>query len=424
MPSHNRKQHKSNGSGRQAIPYGSAVPKDRDKKSPPVENVLVMQGGGSLGAYECGVYKSLEKHGIQFDIVAGTSIGAINAAIIAAGRMPDKDSPDNRQSSSAVLEHFWLSLAEAVMLYPPLLLPLFPVPDIIRMILASTKSFFWGHPMISTPKWLMPFSSDYFFPFRWPFIYDIEPLKNTLNRYIDFEKLRPDNDHSPRLIVTATNIQKGDLDVFDSNKMKIDAACISGCAAYVFYGISWSERNGAFLWDGSLQRNTPVMSVIDSSPERPKKLYIGNVFPKRQNEIPTDLLQSVHRARDILFEDKTNVNTNVFKSISEQISLLDRMYEMLERAYAMDTLDKDSMESFRNQISPEYDKISTRRGAVIDEMISIQRQEKVHYLFEDADFSLDMIKQLIREGEQDTDKILEQYKERDKQSGPRIDAIA
>ncbi len=57
-------------------------------------------------------------------------------------------------------------------------------------------------------------------------------------------------------------------------------------------------------------------------------------------------------------------------------------------------------------------------------MIRIQRQEKVHYLFEDADFSLDMIKQLIREGEQDTDKILEQYEERDKQSGPRIDAIA
>ena len=46
-----------------------------------LETVLVMQGGGSLGAYECGVYKTLSKHGIKFDIVAGTSIGAVNAAI-------------------------------------------------------------------------------------------------------------------------------------------------------------------------------------------------------------------------------------------------------------------------------------------------------------------------------------------------------
>ena len=56
--------------------------KDRDKDSRKLETVLVMQGGGSLGAYECGVYKALSKHGKKFDIVAGTSIGAINAAIL------------------------------------------------------------------------------------------------------------------------------------------------------------------------------------------------------------------------------------------------------------------------------------------------------------------------------------------------------
>src|SRR5574338_393134 len=67
------------------------------------ETVLVMQGGGSLGAYECGVYKALSRHGIKFDIVAGTSIGAINAAIIAGSKndRPEKD-----------LEDFWLEVAE------------------------------------------------------------------------------------------------------------------------------------------------------------------------------------------------------------------------------------------------------------------------------------------------------------------------
>jgi hypothetical protein len=57
--------------------------KEKQKESP-VETVLVLQGGGSLGAYECGVYKTLAKYNVRFDIVSGTSIGALNAAIIAS----------------------------------------------------------------------------------------------------------------------------------------------------------------------------------------------------------------------------------------------------------------------------------------------------------------------------------------------------
>ena len=71
----------------------------RDITTAKQETVLVMQGGGSLGAYECGVYKTLERHGIEFDIVAGTSIGAVNAAIIAGNR---------DESSAKTLEQFWL----------------------------------------------------------------------------------------------------------------------------------------------------------------------------------------------------------------------------------------------------------------------------------------------------------------------------
>ena len=69
----------------------------RDMTTTRHETVLVMQGGGSLGAYECGVYKTLERHRIDFDIVAGTSIGAINAAIVAGSRS---------ESSAKTLEQF------------------------------------------------------------------------------------------------------------------------------------------------------------------------------------------------------------------------------------------------------------------------------------------------------------------------------
>src|SRR5919197_6154093 len=82
------------------------------EKELPIETVLVLQGGGSLGAYECGVYKTLVKHNIKFDIVSGTSIGALNAAIIAA------HSYDTVKNSVKELEHFWLELAEILIPLP------------------------------------------------------------------------------------------------------------------------------------------------------------------------------------------------------------------------------------------------------------------------------------------------------------------
>lgn len=77
----------------------------REKQNLQFETVLILQGGGSLGAYECGVYKALYRHGIKFDIVAGTSIGAVNASIITGSRSDDP---------AKALEEFWLDLAEGV----------------------------------------------------------------------------------------------------------------------------------------------------------------------------------------------------------------------------------------------------------------------------------------------------------------------
>ena len=76
----------------------------RHKRTRALENVLIMQGGGSLGSFACGVFKALVKQKINIDIVAGTSIGAVNAAIIAGSKsdQPEKD-----------LEEFWLELSES-----------------------------------------------------------------------------------------------------------------------------------------------------------------------------------------------------------------------------------------------------------------------------------------------------------------------
>lgn len=69
-----------------------------------IENVLVLQGGGSLGAFGCGVFKALTNKNIKIDIVAGTSIGGINATMIAGST--------NKEHPERALEEFWLELGE------------------------------------------------------------------------------------------------------------------------------------------------------------------------------------------------------------------------------------------------------------------------------------------------------------------------
>jgi len=349
------------------------------------ETVLVMQGGGSLGAYECGVYKTLAKREIKFDIVAGTSIGAINAAIIAGSRSndPAKD-----------LEDFWLNLAERIT--PSLL------PDNVRMVLSWMYAATWGNPKAFTPKWFIP-SPDYFFPYRWPYFYDITPLKNSLNKYVDFEKLKsPDR---PRLIVTSTDVKRGKPVTFDSKHMDIDEDHLLASAAYPFYGIGWTQKDGTYLWDGTLLSNTPLREVIDASPQCDKKVYMVNLFPRNQEELPTNMFEVWHRARDIMFTDKTYHNVRMSKIIARYLTLLKEMHDMVMHLFDTNQLDEATKERFK-KIEPEYHKLALERGAIIREIIRVERSENVHFLFEDADFSIGTIKQLIMQGEEDAEKVL------------------
>lgn len=349
------------------------------------ETVLVMQGGGSLGAYECGVYKTLAKRSIKFDVVAGTSIGAVNAAIIAASRTdePAKD-----------LEDFWLNLAETTT--PSLL------PDNMRSALSWMYGAMWGNPKAFAPKWFIP-SPDYFLPYMWPYLYDITPLKNSLSKYVDFTKLKsPDR---PRLIVTSTDVQKGNPVIFDSAHIDIDADHVLASAGYPFYGIAWTQKDGRYLWDGTLLSNTPLREVIDASPQCDKKVYMVNLFPRSQKELPANMFEVWHRARDIMFTDKTYHNVRMSKSFARYLTLLKEMHDMIMHLFDTNQLDEATKERFK-KIEPEYHKLALERGAIIREITRIERSEKVHFLFEDADFSIATIKQLIMQGEEDAEKVL------------------
>src|ERR687886_1330155 len=103
---------------------------DTSNMSDTIENVLILQGGGSLGAFGCGVFKALAKRNTKIDIVAGTSIGGVNAAIIAGSKDGD--------SAEELLEQFWLELSESfVDLNNVSSFPYFSIPRFAESLLRS-----------------------------------------------------------------------------------------------------------------------------------------------------------------------------------------------------------------------------------------------------------------------------------------------
>lgn len=352
----------------------------KQEKDNDLETVLVLQGGGSLGAYECGVFKALDKHNIKFDIVSGTSIGAINAAIIAASK---NDNP------SKDLEDFWTRLIEKP-------LPSF-LPDKFRAILSSTYSGFYGNPSAFAAMWLNPWLFSTLF--NRPYLYDTTPLKETLEEFVDFSKLK--NHERPRLIVTSTDIKKGTRVVFDSKHHGITIENILASIGYPFYGISWTEINDRYFWDGALLNNTPLIAVMDASPKNHKIVFVTDLFPHEQDDLPKNMMESWHRARDIMFADKTQWAIDVSKRTEDHLSLIQKMHDILETSN-LEEKDKTKL----GEIEQEYHRLVFEQGAVIKKLIRIERKEVVHYLFEDADFSSETIKKLIEKGERDTENIL------------------
>lgn len=356
---------------------------NHDDKNLNFETVLVLQGGGSLGAYECGVYKTLDKHGIKFDIVAGTSMGGINAAIIAGSK---SDEPVKK------IEEFWLNLAETVT-------PSFLAQD-KRARLLSMFASMWGTPNAFQPIWFIPNLFN-FLNYNRPYLYDVEPLKKTIREYVDFEKLK--NPSSPRLIITSTDVQNGKPSIFDSKYDNINESHIVAGCGYPFYGIAWTEISGRYLWDGSLLSNTPLAEVINASPVYDKKVYVVDLFPPIQEKLPKNMMESWHRARDIMDSDKTEHTIRMSKIISRYLSLIKNMHDFIESS----NLDEKAKKEFE-EIESEYDKLACQRGTIIREIIRIKRQEvgDSQFLFENVDFSLATIKQLISDGEKNAEKVL------------------
>jgi NTE family protein len=386
---------------------------DRDHS---IENVLVLQGGGSLGAFGCGVFKALAESRVKIDILAGTSIGGVNAAIIAGSK--------NKRPEVA-LEQFWLELAENSIDLVPMMPPPIPSPSTdnklesyysryyqqasisFRHALSFYSSALYGNSMMFLPRWRPEYAikdPKYFRPDEWTYLYDHSPLASTLEKYINYDKLRPGGNPNTRLIITAVNVLTSEPMTFDSARQQITVKHLLGTSGYPLYGFPWVEvEKGVYVWDGSLLSNTPLREVIDVSPVTDKRVFIVENYPKKIERLPQNLPEVLHRARDIMFSDKTAHNIKMSKVITRHLEFIEELYKIVENNIDPSKIDRRKLDN----IHQKYQKMMKERGAEIKKIVYITREERFPYLYENTDFTPAGIKNLIMEGESKTKEALQ-----------------
>lgn len=272
-----------------------AEPVRRDAAGLPLPDqvALVLQGGGALGAYQVGVFEALDLARIEIDWVAGISIGAINAAIIAGN-------PCEKRVER--LHAFWERLTSA--------LPALAVlnGDYGREALhnsAAAMVAMFGVPGFFRPRLLSPLFAPSGTIGAMSF-YDSTPLAATLDELIDWDLL---NDGPMRFSVGAVEVESGNFHYFDNRTDRIDARHVMASGALP-PGLPPIEIDGKLWWDGGLVSNTPLSHVVDNQ-QGDMLVFQIDLF-SASHERPRTILDVLAREKEIRFSSRT-------RQISDQL---------------------------------------------------------------------------------------------------------
>ena len=260
--------------------------------------VLVLQGGGALGAYQAGAYEALCEVGYMPRWVAGISIGAVNAAIIAG------NPPDRRVQR---LREFWERVSSRLLAWP------LSRDDNSRRIFnetSATMAAVGGVPGFFEPR----IPPAVFMPQGTPdaiSLYDTAPLYATLNELIDFDLL---NSGAVQLSIGAVQVLTGNMRYFDTTKQRVGPAHVMASGALP-PGFPPIEIDGEFYWDGGLVSNTPLEYVLErSGPRQDMCIFQIDLFSAK-GCIPETLFDIGQREKEIRYSSRTRLNTDVFREM-------------------------------------------------------------------------------------------------------------
>ncbi|WP_346892477.1 DUF3734 domain-containing protein [uncultured Roseibium sp.] len=275
-------------------------------KRPPFECVaLLLQGGGALGAYQAGVYEALSEADLQPDWVAGISIGAINAAIIAG------NAPSERV---ARLRTFWEQITSRPFTAPfteqirstlngEMAHAFFNQLSAGMSLVSGAKGFF-------SPRVPGPFFEPHGSPMATSF-YTTDALKSTLESLIDFDRINTD---PIRLALGAVNVRSGNFTYFDTQTHQIGPEHVMASGALP-PGFPAVEIEGEYFWDGGLVSNTPLQWVLQDSGARQDTLAFQVDLWSAHGEFPKDIGEVNARQKEIQFSSRTRANTDHFKQV-------------------------------------------------------------------------------------------------------------
>jgi len=250
----------------------------------PGQVVLVLQGGGALGSYQAGVYQALHEAGIEPDWIIGTSIGAINASLIAG------NAPENRL---AKLQEFWKRMEQQ---------PVWPFAGLFPQVqdsLTYWSTLMGGIPGFFRPNPLAHIGPDYPIGADRAGYYFTDALEETLLGLVDFSLV---NQCRPRLTVGAAHVRTSEMRYFDSRTSNLGVKHIlaSGALPPAFPAV---RIDGELYWDGGILSNTPTEAVFEDNPRKDSLIFAVHMWNPTGGE-PQTMAEILNRQKDIQYSSR------------------------------------------------------------------------------------------------------------------------
>jgi NTE family protein len=278
--------------------------------------VLVLQGGGALGAYQAGVYQALHEHDLIPDWVVGTSIGAINGALIAG---------NDKINRLARLKAFWDRISH------PDSVDMNLIPDAERrsnIWLTTMDAIMRGVPGFFLPRMFSGFSLGMKVAPEQASFYDTSALRDTLGELVDFDYLNQPG--GTRLTVNAILVKSGELAHFDSlsGKLDVDHVRASGALPPGFPPV---RIDGELYWDGGLYSNTPLESVLQDLPTGDTLCFMVDLWSAEGDE-PVTLDEVQTRQKDVMYASRSKRHIADYAATHLMQNKLRELYQRLPAA--------------------------------------------------------------------------------------------